>query len=760
MNNKYRPAVTGLAANAATFHGASCDLAPVSFFFGKNGTGKSTLASILGSGVGALWNPDQNPEDFEVLVYNRDYVEKNLQPFAGLPGVFTVDEVNAAVQNEIDAAAERLRALRVERDQARNARDGAEQQQEALRQQTEEVIWQAGRGLRDPFKKALKGSLTKAAYFQRVLATDAGTPHDQEALDTLYNTAFDDEAAAHPQLSPAAPVLPKSDLLGQAIISTSDSSYTRFMKALGATDWVRHGHAEYQEAADGACPYCQQRLPDEVQQEISASFDSAYQEDIAALRAFIEDYKEKARVLWSTPKSHQLEDPLGTLDFVEYDAKVDLLQARLRANVAALDEKLASPSKAVTLEETAHLVDEINHLVESFNAATAEHNHIVASREDQQKLCTQMVWEASADRLEEKVTAYRNEVAKATRRVREADAAFNQAETDIATLEKTIASLHSQTVNTGETVTKINALLKASGFQGFLMRQRPDQPNVYEVARDDGSIAEHLSEGERNFIAFLYFYHQLRGSVNREGNSKQRIVVIDDPVSSMDSSSLFIVASLVRNLVDACAHNWSPYEDATDIAQVVILTHNTYFFKEASYNRVTDYKLASYFLVEKLDNHSSIRACTRRRSDAPSLMENYTPVANSYTALWAEYFEIQSSTPLLNVMRRILEHYFIQMCGHDGSDLQQAILVDNRDKFVVTNEDGTEDLSAFHQAQSILSYINHQTTGLGDDIYHVDGAADPTLCRETFELIFTHMGQSQHYEMMSRAHGHGKRPSQ
>ena len=67
---------------------------------------------------------------------------------------------------------------------------------------------------------------------------------------------------------------------------------------------------------------------------------------------------------------------------------------------------------------------------------------------------------------------------------------------------------------------------------------------MYEVIREDGSVAENLSEGERNFIAFLYFYHQVRGSMTGE-ELKEKIVVIDDPVSSMDSTALFLVSALL-----------------------------------------------------------------------------------------------------------------------------------------------------------------------------------------------------------------------
>ena len=69
--------------------------------------------------------------------------------------------------------------------------------------------------------------------------------------------------------------------------------------------------------------------------------------------------------------------------------------------------------------------------------------------------------------------------------------------------------------------------------------------NVYEVIREDGSVAVNLSEGERNFIAFLYFYNLVE-AVRAVMFIKDKIVYGDDPVSSMDSSALFIVGAIVR----------------------------------------------------------------------------------------------------------------------------------------------------------------------------------------------------------------------
>ncbi|MFR6111788.1 MAG: AAA family ATPase, partial [Dialister invisus] len=56
-----------------------------------------------------------------------------------------------------------------------------------------------------------------------------------------------------------------------------------------------------------------------------------------------------------------------------------------------------------------------------------------------------------------------------------------------------------------------------------------------------------------NFIAFLYFYSTLKGSLESSGTIDNGIVVIDYPVSSMDNDALFIISILIRELFeDVC----------------------------------------------------------------------------------------------------------------------------------------------------------------------------------------------------------------
>lgn len=88
------------------------------------------------------------------------------------------------------------------------------------------------------------------------------------------------------------------------------------------------------------------------------------------------------------------------------------------------------------------------------------------------------------------------------------------------------------------------------------------QDNGYSIRRD-GQVALNLSEGERTAIAFLYFLKSLR---DKDFDLTKGIVVIDDPVSSLDANSLF----------SAFGHMQAGIKG---VGQLFVLTHNFSFFR-------------------------------------------------------------------------------------------------------------------------------------------------------------------------------------
>ena len=203
-------------------------------------------------------------------------------------------------------------------------------------------------------------------------------------------------------------------------------------------------------------------------------------------------------------------------------------------------------------------------------------NGVLDAKPKKQAECRTAVWEHIAFLLADQISRYKTSKTSLEDEISKLITEISTQRTAIGTLSREIADLNKDCVNTTATIESVNVLLRDSGFQGFSIRKKEGTPNVYEVVRPDGNIAENLSEGERNFIAFLYFYHQVKGSDNPDGSQPNKIVVIDDPVSSMDSSALFIVSALVREMIQICENNaigGDLVAKADYIKQIFILTH-------------------------------------------------------------------------------------------------------------------------------------------------------------------------------------------
>ena len=183
------------------------------------------------------------------------------------------------------------------------------------------------------------------------------------------------------------------------------------------------------------------------------------------------------------------------------------------------------------------------------------------------------------------------------------------------------------------------------------------------------------------------------------------------------------------------------------IKQLFILTHNAFFHREVTYPHANRYEFVSFYLVKKTANRSSVKLFEEVNPECPTEKINVNPVKNSYAALWEEYKEVSSGIPLMNTIRRILEYYFLQLCGYEGSHLRQRILEEHKRDFTADAQ-GREDYTKYDLASAMLSYIAANETGFNDGMHYVDDYMDTQLCRDTFKMVFTIMGQEQHYNMM------------
>ncbi len=733
------------------------ELTFVNFFYGNNGAGKSSIAHAIAEDDGVVWADGKTADDFEVLVYNQDFINDNFVNYGDLKGVFIFGEEDVEAKKKIaeltDQKKQKMDARQTAPDEHKKKTDGLA----SALTQFQDTCFSKTAEIRRRFDKCMDGKKQKKNFAEAVLGETKPTDHDLAELERLYDVAFDDSARAYTEFKKAAATtygsLPGKDLLDRMIVSSSDTPFAKFMKALGdtASDWVRDGHTHYAGAAGGKCPYCQQKLPANFEADIAATFDAQYQQDIRDLGQFQTVYERETREIVRVLQANA-SDVMPTIDLTAYQEKLALLESNFEINRHRIAEKVKEPSKTISLEDTDTLLLEIGAMIDEINKQIKTNNDVVSAKRSSKSKCKTEIMQYLAFMLAADVKSYQDEVAQLQKEIDDVTERGKKLRKEIGDLTKEISDLNKHNANTEAAIDSINKILKDSGFQGFSIRAKEGVENVYEVIREDGSIAENLSEGERNFIAFLYFYHQVRGSMSSE-ELKEKIVVIDDPVSSMDSTALFLVSAIVREMINVCRNNTeylNPKVPGDYIKQLFVLTHNVYFHREVTYQQVGFYNCTSFYMIRKNDNISTIKLCKRQSKEIPTEEENYNPVQNSYAALWDELRDIQSTIPALNVMRRILEYYFLQLCGYEGSDLRAIVLEnkENRDKFIKQIEGEQPDMTDYHLASSLLAYINNPN-GISDGLNYVEDCEDVDAYKRVFKMIFDALGQGQHYKMMT-----------
>lgn len=760
MTSKISSEITRIDLLEASYKGTGCHIEPtyVNFFFGNNGTGKSTIAKAILSGEGVTYASGRTAADYLPLVYNQDFIDANFRSYRNLQGVFTLNAQNATVQNQIDDLTEKRTATKKSLTAATDKRTKQATAQERLRKDFYKECWNREKEFREEFAKTQSGK-GKSEQFTKEILRHPPQNIDIEEFRRLYDSAFSETAKRYQRFATidntaVMDTIPGSEILAVAIVNSADTELAGFLREIGATEWMRQGHDEFSHNADGKCPYCGRGLPDDFEQTVVASFDTRYQANLQKLTEFLNLYKSKANGLF-VPLQNIPSEVYPQIDVKPYTDKLEVLKAAIQANIEAIKAKIENPASTASLSDTSSILEEMAVIINGFNTLIDANNAIVDAGPKKRAECTEQAFSLLAFRLKDVITAYQQSDAQI---VDELSALDTEIATHNATLEDiktTLKSLRGQTVETETAKESINAMLRDSGMQGFSLQPKAGVDHVYEVRRPDGSIADNLSEGEKNFIAFLYFYHLVYGSDSAEGETREKIVVIDDPVSSMDSGSLFIVSTLVRQMIEICRNNADNRNRTVPdnfIKQIFILTHNAYFHREIAYSYVSKYEYVSYYLIRKLDSKSTVKLCDDVNPNIPTERMNINPVKNSYAALWDEYKEVQSAVPLMNVIRRILEYYFLQLCGYEGASLRQAILVQGKADGKFKDADGNDDEEKFQLAAAMLAYINASSIGMNDGMDYVEECINAAECRNIFEMIFESMNQKQHYDMMMGIH--------
>lgn len=720
--------------NVATYDNTGVQirgLKKVNFIYGANGCGKTTISNFLHNITDNKFNHCNlvwhNETLLGTLVYNKEFRERNFGK-GKLGGIFTLGEATAEQIKVIEDKTEQLKLLKADGLKKRETHTSQLLKKDGLEESFKETTWtKIYKKYELTFKEAFTGALQKESFKNKLLqefTSNTALLDTFENLKEKSNTIFGEIPKT---ITPINSILfdriieiETHSIWKKVIVGKADVDIAKLIQKLNINDWVNQGRDYLQE--DKTCPFCQeQTITEDFKSQLENFFDETYLSDIKSIKELKQEYNSLTQNLineLNTIETYQKDFKHSKLNRDRYSAYLKTLISQNATNNEFINNKAKEPSRSIEFSSLKEQLDLISELITIANSEIQKHNDIVTNFNTEKNNLIKSIWKLIIDEFKTEITKFNADKNGLQAGITALKTQIDTKLAEHATLKSEINNLSRNVTSIQPTINEINRLLNSYGFLNFKIVPATEE-GFYQIHREDGTIAETtLSEGEITFITFLYFLQLAKGGVSEETVNEERILVIDDPISSLDSSVLFIVSTLIKELIKSIKG------ETGNIKQIILLTHNVYFHKEVSYEGLNRKGEKSQFWILRKNNKIS----------TIQFYADINPIQSSYELLWREIreWERNSGITIQNTLRRILENYF-------------SILGNKRDDVLINKFSNQEEREI---CRSLLSWANEGSHTLPDDLFIE--APDGTITKylDVFKDIFTHTENIGHYNMM------------
>ncbi len=553
--------------------------------YGWNGTGKTTLSSLFAHLQDRRAIILQGDVEFEmddgtkisganipgatvppVRVFNRDFVAKTIEAIGlnSVAPIYFLGEESIEKQKQVEA-------LKADLEKAR----GDLAKAESRKRRTDDVLDDYCVGKAKLIKEALLGSAQHANYDKRrfkeaVAKLKRVSPFPVALTDEQKQSLRKQkELQAKPSISTVSVTTPDLiDLHSQTAALLERSIVSQLIDNLARDSevgtWVQQGLSLHKGKREtDTCRFCGNELSVQRRAELEAHFNDAYasfQHEIEKSISNIQSQQQNITNVAFPDESRFYDHLVDNVRSSTASAKdaIQSINENLSRFKSVLEQKKAAPFKVFALEDGQ--ADEfedggsLQEKIDVINAIIDEHESITGNLNKEVKKACQAL---EQDYVLEALPKY-DELNTA---VKEAETALATARNTPDALTKKIGEIEREIVEHRRPAEELNLELRAYLGRNELRFDVKD--TGYALTRG-GQPASHLSEGERTAIAFLYFLKSLE---DKAFDLSKGIVVIDDPVSSLDANALFSAFGYMKERTKACH-------------QLFILTHNFAFFRQ------------------------------------------------------------------------------------------------------------------------------------------------------------------------------------
>ena len=565
---------------------SNTDFTRFNVIYGGNGSGKSTLAALLTEITKGDWSDgtvltvkddNQHARDIRsqdealatrLCIFNAEYIKQNLQFDTSRPkpllylGKERID--NQKRREELEAAISEANSstipqLEKQFQDAKNKCDnlgkkGADKVSKKL--QGVDDRYDRRRYTRKPFMSALDNAL-------QLPSRDMSDFDVDQQIKRVALPATDRIT----ELSDLS--IPTTDIVAQVSSVLAQTVTSEAIDALKsnhqAAAWVQEGMQLHRPG--DRCLFCEGVYTEQRIDRLNRHFDESLkrvQQTIETLGNQLVRYENQCEQFEKGLEPPKSLDEARTKCWLDHTDAIRGLIAAVKERLVLLRQQLTRKQgelfQPLTLEESS--TDSAvsgNVDVEVLNLIIREHNSDIENY-DQLKI------QVCSDVVQYYVEQVREDYAASKEVAQEAESKLSSTQEQLEANKSELKQLKNSQQDRAHFAQLLTTDLQRYFGRDELTFELSDG-DAYSIRRN-GQKADHLSEGEQRSIALLYF---LRDIESNGANLRERIVVFDDPVSSVDDGAA----------TGAFAYIWDKCigKKQNGVGQLIVLTHNFDFFR-------------------------------------------------------------------------------------------------------------------------------------------------------------------------------------
>ncbi len=466
------------------------------------------------------------------------------------------------------------------------------------------------------------------------------------------------------------------------------------------SDWVKDGLKIHKDHKSENCKFCEQTLPATRIKELEGHFNDQFQQLESLLNSKVGEVSQKITALnsFKAPDATKFYPDLVTKYKVSCQALDDQIFGCTKffgLLMTALEDKKGKPFASVDFNSPVpvHGPDQLK----AVNAFVTEHNNRTKNFTQEIIAAKQAIKSAF---VAEVLTQYKE--LKSGLETLETE--YNGFIEKIKLDEAQVNTLEEELINHKKPAEDINKDLQNYLGHNELQFATGAKDTGYTIMRGD-KPASAISEGEKTAIALLHFLKSLEDT---KFKLESGIVVIDDPVCSMDDTALFHAFSYIK-------------ERTKNAKQLFILTHNFAFFRQVknwfgyiNKRKNSGKKAVFYQTICTQENGvrtSKIKPLDRLLRDYESEYQylfdlTYRASSNTATAPGLEQFY-----HMPNVARRLLEAFLAFRMPGTTDGLHQKL---EKSIFTTTKKTGILRFLQTHSHEDQVGQPEHDSTILAE----------------------------------------------